>query len=74
LAGNKRPSFLKSQKERQRQQRAQEKREARQGKRARTAELRESGTAAPETEPPMGDEPQEPPVDQTGATRNSGAI
>ena len=61
MAGNKRPSFLKSQKERQRQQRAQEKREARQGKRARIAELREQGTAAPETEPPADAEsPQTP--------------
>jgi hypothetical protein len=62
LAGTKRPSFLKSQKERQRQQRAQEKREARQGKRARIAELREAGTAAPETEPPAGAETPESPV------------
>ena len=67
LAGNKRPSFLKSQKERQRQQRAQEKREARQGKRARIAELREAGTAAPEIEPAAGAEQPEPPVDPTGA-------
>ena len=63
MGGNKRPSFLKSQKERQRQQRAQEKREARQGKRARIAELREGGTAAPEpeTETPVDTEtPQTP--------------
>ena len=52
----KRPSFLKSQKERQRQQRAQEKRDARQGKRARIAQLREAGTPAPETEPPADTE------------------
>jgi len=60
LAGTKRPSFLKSQKERQRQQRAQEKREARHGKRARIAQLREAGGAAPVTEtepPPSGETP-----------------
>src|ERR1044071_2622242 len=58
LAGTKRPSFLKSQKERQRQQRAQEKREARHGKRARIAQMREAGSVAPETEtePPASGE------------------
>jgi len=62
LAGNKRPSFLKSQKERQRQQRAQEKREARQGKRARIAEMREAGTLPPEIEG------EAPPSDETSAS------
>jgi hypothetical protein len=73
LAGSKRPSFLKTQKERQRLQRAQEKREARQGKRARIAELREAGAVAPETEPAAGAEQPEPPIDPTGAPRSSDA-
>ena len=38
MAGTKRPSFLKSQKEQKRKAKAQEKREARQNKRARAGE------------------------------------
>ena len=38
MAGTKRPSFLKSQKEQKRKMKAQEKREARANKRARAAE------------------------------------
>ena len=55
MAGTKRPSFLKSQKEQKRKAKAQEKREARQNKRARAAEPgapgSEFGTLEPGTEP-----------------------
>ena len=43
MAGTKRPSFLKSQKEQKRKAKAQEKREARQNKRARAAEAAAPG-------------------------------
>ena len=43
MAGTKRPSFLKSQKEQKRKAKAQEKREARQNKRARAAETETPG-------------------------------
>ena len=43
MAGTKRPSFLKSQKEQKRKAKAQEKREARQNKRARAAEAAAAG-------------------------------
>jgi hypothetical protein len=48
MAGTKRPSFLKSQKEQKRKAKAQEKREARQNKRARAAEAAATGEAGPE--------------------------
>jgi hypothetical protein len=43
MAGTKRPSFLKSQKEQKRKAKAQEKREARQNKRTRAAESATAG-------------------------------
>ena len=52
MAGTKRPSFLKAQKEKQREARAREKREAKQQKRARAAELRAAGATTPEFAPP----------------------
>jgi len=47
MAGTKRPSFLKSQKEQKRKMKAQEKREARQNKRARAAEAEAQARTAP---------------------------
>ena len=48
MAGTKRPSFLKSQKEQKRKMKAQEKREARQNKRARAAEAAAAVEPTPE--------------------------
>src|SRR5216683_1515050 len=62
MAGTKRPSFLKSQKEQKRKAKAQEKREARQNKRARAAEAARPepeaavGAAEPHADPGPGDE------------------
>ncbi|HEY6193547.1 MAG TPA: hypothetical protein VI504_00755 [Candidatus Eisenbacteria bacterium] len=60
MAGTKRPSFLKSQKEQKRKAKAQEKREARQNKRARAAEAERAepgatvGAAEPHDDPGAG--------------------
>lgn len=48
MAGTKRPSFLKSQKEQKRKLKAQEKREARLNKRVRAAEASARGEEVPE--------------------------
>ena len=62
MAGTKRPSFLKSQKEQKRKAKALEKREARQNKRARAAEAAHLepeaavGAAEPQAVPGPGDE------------------
>jgi hypothetical protein len=53
MAGTKRPSFLKSQKEQKRKAKAQEKREARQNKRARAAEAAAAGEAGPDFAAPQ---------------------
>ena len=59
MAGTKRPSFLKSQKEQKRKQKAQEKREARQNKRARAAESAAQAAHPPEHEIGPGTAPPE---------------
>lgn len=55
MAGTKRPSFLKSQKEQKRKAKAQEKREARQNKRARAAESPAPGEPGTEFGAPDAD-------------------
>lgn len=62
MAGTKRPSFLKSQKEQKRKAKAQEKREARQNKRARAAEAAAAGEPGSEFGAP------EPGTDAGGGT------
>ena len=66
MAGTKRPSFLKSQKEQKRKMKAQEKREARQNKRARAAEAGAQGEPGPEFVAEPG---AEAPIDHPEPTR-----
>jgi len=69
LAGTKRPSFLKSQKEQKRKQKAQEKREARLAKRSRAAESAqnpEPGAAPDATAGPNGAEHEEDQATEQG--------
>lgn len=66
MAGTKRPSFLKSQKEQKRKMKAQEKREARANKKARAAESPGQGAPIEEFEQAfegdLASEPNEPTV------------
>ena len=59
MAGTKRPSFLKSQKEQKRKAKAQEKREARMNKRARAAEGPPSEALGLEQDSPGAEAPTE---------------
>lgn len=68
MAGTKRPSFLKSQKEQKRKAKAQEKREARQNKRARAADAAATGEPGTVFGAP---EPGADAGDRTGATEES---
>ncbi len=60
MAGTKRPSFLKSQKEQKRKMKAQEKREAKANKRARAAENPGQGAPIEEFMPEEGAEMDAP--------------